>query len=122
MDMSGLIQRQVGLQAWGDQMAYRVAQKYYEDVQAFRRATGYTGPLPAPVSPQQLQRSVQALQQQYDRNNAHWRDTSDRTSAAIERYIQGAIRGQTYLGSPVGGSSLPSGYPSAPYAPVRYPW
>jgi len=94
MDMSALIGRQVGLQAWGDQMVRDVARKYYDDVQIFRQQTGYTGPMPSPVSTAQLQQSVRALQGQYGRNNAAWHDQSRRTTAAMDRYAVEAIRGQ----------------------------
>ncbi len=72
MDMSWAMPWMTGLQIQGDQAAHLAALQYLAWAQQYRAMTGYTGPLPSPVSPQALERSIQGA------------------NAAAQRYIYGA--------------------------------
>jgi hypothetical protein len=45
MDLSGLVQQNVAFDGMMQQQAAAYAQQWYNDVQAYRAATGYTGPI-----------------------------------------------------------------------------
>lgn len=93
-----MIQQQMIWQAQGDQFARDAASEYLRQVAEYRMRTGYTGPIQGPVSASDLSRSVNALNQQYDRNNAAWHRNSNATIDAIDRWGT-AFRGyQTYQG------------------------
>lgn len=103
MDLSPLVQHNAAL--WNQSMidAKRVADNYFNDVQRFRQQTGYTGPMPSPVSTADLMRSNREMQQAFDSSNAAWHNNSARTSAAVDRWVIGAIRGQgTYYNPSTG--------------------
>lgn len=105
MDMSWGLQVQQNAWDYGQQASWQAAQNYYNQVQAYRAATGYTGLMPAPVSQAQLQSSIQQM------NNA-WNSYNQLPGLAPSRYAEEAIMGQTMWVNPATGQQywLPTQY------------
>ena len=95
MDMSWGIRAQMQYQAQGDARARAAAMAYYRYMQQLR-AAGYTGPsLPTGVTPESLQRSINAANragQEY--NAAQFANAQRRYNTAYD-YDMRAIRGCT---------------------------
>lgn len=93
-----MMQQQMIWQQQGDRFAHDVAAEYLRQITEYRTRTGDTSYIPGPVSAADLSRSVNALNQQYERNNAAWHHNSNATMNAIDRWGT-AFRGyQTYQG------------------------
>lgn len=74
--------------------AWAAANQWYQDVQAYRAATGYTGFIPSPVSPESLSRSVYEAGQAgaaYINGAYH---NSARMDAAVSNWSNQAILNQ----------------------------
>lgn len=69
MDMSWGIASQQAAWDYGQWAAAQAAQNYYDQVQQYRWQTGYTGRMPDPVSPAQLQSSIRGMNEAWDRYN-----------------------------------------------------
>lgn len=95
MDMSWALRAQAQYQAQGDARARAAAMQYYQYMQQLR-AAGYTGPsLPTGVTPESLQRSINAANragQEY--NAAQFANAQRRYNTAVD-YDMRAIRGCT---------------------------
>ena len=93
MDMSWAIQSQMSLQQCGDGTAVYWADAYLQYMNGLR-INGYTGPSePTGITTEQLQRSANALNRQYQVNNeSAWRNSAE-TFRAIDNYDYRAIRG-----------------------------
>jgi hypothetical protein len=105
MDMSWAIQQQQMCWDQGMLAAQMAAQNYLAQVQAYRAATGYTGPMPSPVSTAQLQQSIQGMNQAFDDYNQSWYANSAAQSAAIENHCNQAILGQQNYLNPYTGDT-----------------
>lgn len=113
MDMSWALQNQMQYQAMADSYAQAAAQEWLRQVWAYRMATGYTGPIQAPVSQQSLQNSIQGWNQAFD----SYVDSVQNNSAAMDQaafnYSNHAILNQGgYLNPSTGETyTLPDFYP-----------
>ena len=95
MDMSWAIRAQAQYQAHGDAAARNAAMTYYRYMQQLR-AAGYTGPsLPTGVTPESLQRSINAANQAGQAYNAAQFANSQRRYNTAVDYDMRAIRGCT---------------------------
>ena len=93
MDMSWGIRAQMQYQAQGDARARAAAMQYYRYMQQLR-AAGYTGPsLPTGVTPESLQRSINAANQAGQAYNAAQFANSQRRSNTAYDYDMRAVRG-----------------------------
>ena len=93
MDMSWGIRAQMQYQAQGDARARATAMAYYRYMQQLR-AAGYTGPsLPTGVTPESLQRSINAANQAGQAYNAAQFANSQRKSNTAYDYDMRAVRG-----------------------------
>ena len=95
MDMSWGIRAQMQYQAQGDARARATAMAYYRYMQQLR-AAGYTGPsLPTGVTPESLQRSINAANQAGQAYNAAQFANAQRRYNTAYDYDMRAIRGCT---------------------------
>ena len=95
MDMSWGIRAQAQYQAHADAAARNTALMYYRYMQQLR-AAGYTGPsLPTGVTPESLQRSINAANQAGQAYNAAQLANSQRRYNTAVDYDMRAIRGCT---------------------------
>jgi len=95
MDMSWGIRAQMQYQAQGDAAARNTAMAYYRYMQQLR-AAGYTGPsLPTGVTPESLQRSINAANQAGQAYNAAQFANAQRRYNTAYDYDMRAIRGCT---------------------------
>ena len=93
MDMSWGIRAQMQYQAQGDARARATAMAYYRYMQQLR-AAGYTGPsLATGVTPESLQRSINAANQAGQAYNAAQFANSQRKSNTAYDYDMRAVRG-----------------------------
>lgn len=137
--MNQMIQQNMAFDAFMHQQAQAAAMQFLQDRIQYRMRTGDWGYLPGPVSPGELSRSISELNGAYDDYNRSWMQNSERQSDAVERWTNGAIRGNWYYQSPDGGAvhNLPydhnvynqeNGYLYPGYAPGGenlypvYPW
>jgi len=94
MDMSWALQNQVTLWNQAQRDAARAAQQWLDQVTAYRRRTGYTGYIPGPVSPGQLQQSIQGMNQAWDRYHQSNYDNANCLDAALRKYADQGLLGQ----------------------------
>jgi hypothetical protein len=114
MDMSWALQSQANLWQQGQATAYAVANSYYQYMLKLR-AAGYTGPsLPTGVTNESLRASINGANQAGQSYIASMQSNSARTSAAINGWTTGAIRGQANYVDPNTGAKTLLPYYSSP--------
>jgi hypothetical protein len=111
MDMSDLMMQNFAFDQMMEQQAAAVAQAWYDNVQAYRQATGdYTTPFYSGFNAQTLSQANQATSRAYDGYNQSWHQSSQAQSDAVARYSQHAIRGEQTFHDPWGTAyTLPQG-------------
>lgn len=111
MDLSGLMMQNLMFDQMMAQQAAAYAQQWYDNVQAYRQATGdYSTPIYSGFNAQTLSQANQATSQAYDAYNQSWHQNSQAASDAVGRYSQQAILGQSDYVDPNGyGYTLPNG-------------
>jgi hypothetical protein len=133
MDMSGMIMSNLMFDQMMQQQAAAAAQQWYDNVQAYRRATGdYTTPALSGFNAQTLSAANQATSQAYDAYNQSWHQGSQAMSDAVSRYGQAILGQQTYADPNGTTYTLPNGanhywadlqgntYDTNTYAPPDY--
>ena len=107
MDMSWALRSQANLWQQGQATAYGAAMQYYTYMLRLRQM-GYTGPsLPTGVTNESLRASVNGANQAGQSYIAAQGANSARTSAAINNWTTGAIRGQAqYIDPNTGAKTL----------------
>ena len=112
MDMSGMITQNLMFDQMMEQQAAQIARQWYEDVQAYRRATGdYTTPALSGFNAYTLSQANRETSQAYDAYNQSWHQNSQAMGAAVSRYSEQAILGQQTYVDPNGTTyTLPNGY------------
>lgn len=114
MDMSWAIRSQMNLWNQGQAAAYAAANQYYQYMQKLR-AMGYTGPsLPTGVTNESLRASINGAKQAGESYIASMQANSARTSAAIDKWTTGAVRGQAAYVDPNTGATTMLPYYSSP--------
>ena len=86
MDMSGMITQNLMFDQMMEQQAAQIARQWYEDVQAYRRATGdYTTPALSGFNAHTLSQANRETSQAYDAYNQSWHQNSQAMGAAVSR-------------------------------------
>ncbi|GMU52890.1 MAG: hypothetical protein AMXMBFR33_20360 [Candidatus Xenobia bacterium] len=118
MDFSWGIQSQQAAWDYGQWAAANAAQNWYDQVQAYRQATGYTGFIPGPVSQAQLQSSIREMNQAFDRYNQLYDETPS------SRYAEQAIMNQSTWVNPGTGQEywLPTDHDQYSVSPDGTVW
>lgn len=96
MDMSWGMRSQMQLQAYGDATAAQAGRNYMLWAKQYRAQTGYMGPLPSPVSQEQLQSSINGANQAGQNYNRAQYYNSQRRDFAVRDYGMRATRGCSY--------------------------
>lgn len=117
----GGVQQELAFSAAMDAQARQFCHNWYMERQAFRMRHNYWGPMEAPVTAADLNRSNRELQQTYDRHNGQWHIDQIRLygapgqSGTMGQFSEQGLRGYAPHINPATGQVI-----GLPYGPNGY--
>ena len=97
--MNQMIMQNMAFDNMMHQNAINTAQNVYNQLQDFRRRTGYTGHIQV-ANPHRTQQAIAEMNQAFDDYNNSMRHNSNVQDAAVGRWDRQAIRGEQFYGNP----------------------
>lgn len=110
MNMSGMVNQNIAFDQMMNQQAINYANQWYDDVQAYRARTGYTGPINSGFNASTLSAANAANSAAFDSYCQGWNNNQQIIDQTMTNYSQ-AYRGHSnYTGSQDYVHELPYGY------------